>query len=231
MSKDNINLNKDKKENKMKVLELFSGTHSVGKVCKEKGYEVISVDINDYKGKYPPTHKVDILKFDYKKYNKDDFDIIWASPPCVYYSILQNSWIGRQRRDKEGKLYTFTKKHLEDNMKISDEWVKKTLEIINYFNPRLWFMENPKTGRMKSRDFMKDLQYYDVDYCMYCDWGYKKPTRIWTNKKDFKPLVCNKKCNNMKDGKHIKRLGGFRKKTTKLDRYRIPPNLIKSLLN
>ena len=28
----------------MKVLELFSGTHSVGVVCKEKGYEVISLD-------------------------------------------------------------------------------------------------------------------------------------------------------------------------------------------
>jgi site-specific DNA-cytosine methylase len=215
-----------------KVLELFSGTHSVGKVCKEKGYEVISVDINDYRGKYPPTHKVDIMKFDYKKYKKDEFDIIWSSPPCVYYSVLQNSWLGRQRRDKKTKeLYTFTKKHLEDNMKIGDMWVKKTLEIINYFNPRLWFMENPQTGRLKNRDFMKDLPYYDVDYCMYCNWGYKKPTRIWTNKKDFKPLVCNKKCSNVdKEGKHSIQLGGFRKKTSKLDRYRIPAKLIKSLL-
>lgn len=215
-----------------KVLELFSGTHSVGKVCKEKGYEVISVDINDYRGKYPPTHKIDIMKFDYKKYKKDEFDIIWSSPPCVYYSVLQNSWLGRQRRDKKTKeLYTFTKKHLEDNMKIGDMWVKKTLEIINYFNPRLWFMENPQTGRLKNRDFMKDLPYYDVDYCRYCDWGYKKPTRIWTNKKDFKPLTCNKKCGNVdKEGKHTTQLGGFRKKTSKLDRYRIPAPLIKSLL-
>ena len=215
-----------------KVLELFSGTHSVGKVCEEKGYEVISVDINDYKGKYPPTHKVDIMKFDYKKYKKDEFDIIWSSPPCVYYSILQNSWLGKKKRDKKTKeLYTFTKKHMEDDMKIGDMWVKKTLEIIDYFNPSLWFMENPKTGKLKSREFMKDIPYYDVDYCMYCDWGYKKPTRIWTNKKDFKPLVCDKKCGNLnKEGKHSTRLGGFRKKTSKLDRYRIPPKLIKSLL-
>ena len=73
----------------MKVLELFSGTHSVGKVLEKEGHEVISVDINDYKGKFGPlTHKVDIMKFDYKQYKPGEFEIIWASPPCIYYSTL-----------------------------------------------------------------------------------------------------------------------------------------------
>ena len=31
----------------MRVLELFSGTHSVGKVCKEYGWEVVSVDLEN----------------------------------------------------------------------------------------------------------------------------------------------------------------------------------------
>ena len=31
----------------MRVLEIFSGTGSVSKVCEELGYEVISVDISD----------------------------------------------------------------------------------------------------------------------------------------------------------------------------------------
>ena len=31
----------------MRVLDLFSGTHSVGKVCKELGYECISLDLKD----------------------------------------------------------------------------------------------------------------------------------------------------------------------------------------
>lgn len=42
----------------MILLELFSGTQSVGKVFKEKGWEVISLDIMK---KYNPTITTDIL--------------------------------------------------------------------------------------------------------------------------------------------------------------------------
>ena len=70
-----------------------------------------------------------------------------------------------------------------------------------------WFMENPKTGRLKDRPYMKGLPYYDVDYCMYSDWGYKKRTRIWTNKKDWNALTCNKQCGNMVGNLHKTNLG------------------------
>jgi hypothetical protein len=49
----------------MKLLELFSGTHSVGKVCKELGYEVISVDIDGR-----ADINIDILEWDYTKKHK-----------------------------------------------------------------------------------------------------------------------------------------------------------------
>ena len=62
----------------LKVLELFSGTGSVSKVCKELGYECLSIDLH-----LPADINIDILEWDYKKYPKDSFDIIWASPPCV----------------------------------------------------------------------------------------------------------------------------------------------------
>ena len=65
----------------VRLLELFSGTGSVGNVCETLGWESISVDIE-----LPATHRCDIMVFDYKKYPKDYFDIVWASPPCTEYS-------------------------------------------------------------------------------------------------------------------------------------------------
>jgi len=174
----------------MKVLELFSGTGSVGKCCKQLGWDVVSVDLL-----LPADHQVDIMKFDYKQYSKDEFDIVWASPPCTYYSALQNCWIGRKKKD--GILVT--RELIEEQRKESDKLVLKSFEIIDYFQPHWWFLENPATGQLKNRDIMKDIPYYDVSYCMYSDWGYEKKTRIWTNKKDFNNKICDKSgsCGNM----------------------------------
>ena len=231
----------------MNVLELFSGTHSVGKCCEELGWTPISVDLE-----LPATHKCDILEWDYKQYPKDFFSVIWASPPCVAYSHLQYGWLGRKKKD--GEIYT--KEKMEANMDFADKLVLKSFEIIKYFEPEVWFMENPQTGRLKNREIMKDIPYYDVDYCKYSDWGYRKRTRIWTNKKDWSPLICKNDCENMitipSNGKiksstrtlhksncgnseklhairHAKDLGDVGGGTNRLDRYRVPPNLIMSL--
>mgnify|MGYP003676016688 FL=1 len=207
----------------MNALELFSGTQSIGKVLKDKDYNVISVDITDYNKKHIPTHKVNILDFDYKQYPVGHFDIIHGSPPCIPYSTLKYSHYGRMIKER-----IFTKELHEEEMNKGDIIVKKTLEIIDYFKPRLWTIENPQTGLLKNRDFMKDIPYYDIDYCMYSDWGYKKRTRFWTNIKDFNPKLCNKKCENMIDNRH-KGWVGREKGGNNLSRYRIPPKLILEL--
>ncbi len=173
----------------MNVLELFCGTKSVGKCCEELGWNSISLD---WESKYNPTHCCDILEFDYKQYPKDYFDIIWCSPDCRYYSKLQNTWIGRKKKDG----IITTKESIEENRKKSDILINKCWEIIDYFNPHYWFLENPLSS-LKDREVMKDKPLYIVDYCKYSDWGYRKRTCIWTNKKDFKPLICNNDCNNM----------------------------------
>jgi site-specific DNA-cytosine methylase len=216
----------------MKVLELFSGTGSVGKCCEALGWDVVSVDLL-----LPATHECDIMDFDYKQYPQDDFDIVWASPPCTNYSKLQDCWLGRMRK---GEIYT--KETQEKEMNEDDKLVLKTLEIIDYFKPHYWFIENPASSKMKDRPFMKDKPFYLVDYCMFSDWGYKKRTRIWTNKKDFDNKLCNKKCGNMVGNLHktnlgnadrIKRANSLNVKkyngTTQKDRYRIPEDLIFSL--
>ena len=206
----------------IKVLELFSGTGSVGKVCDKLGWESLSIDID---GRADIT--CDILEWDYKQYDKDEFDIIWASPPCATFSALQYSNLGRKRNGG-----IFTREMMESDMLTKgDPLVKKALEIINYFNPEYWFMENPNTGQLKDRPYMKDIPYYVVDYCMYSDWGYRKRTRIWTNKKDWEPLICDGKgnCGSIIDGKHIESVSGNKKRRCLDDRYKIPEDLILSL--
>ena len=184
----------------VKVLELFSGTGSVGKVCKQLDWDVVSVDLL-----LPADHQVDIMNFDYKQYPKDEFDIVWASPPCTDYSNLQSCWLGRKKKD--GVIYT--KEIMEKNMDEADKLVLKAFEIIEYFNPHYWFLENPATGKLKTRDIMKDKPYYDVSYCMYSDWGYEKRTRIWTNKLNWNNLICDKSgaCGNMIESQYQKVLG------------------------
>ena len=173
----------------MNVLELFSGTHSIGKCCNALGWNPISVDLE-----LPATHECDIMDFDYKQYPKDYFSIVWASPPCTYYSSLQFCNLGRMIRGE-----ILTREIIEEKRKESDKLILKTLEIIDYFKPDLWFIENPQKGQLKDRDVVKDLPFYDVSYCMYSDWGYEKRTRIWTNKKDWNNLICDKSgaCGNM----------------------------------
>lgn len=245
------------------VLELFSGTGSVGKVCEQLGWNVVSVDML-----LPADHQVDIMDFDYKQYPRDYFDIVWASPPCTNYSHLKKCWYGRMLK---GSIYTKERNDIEQDE--ADKLVLKSFEIIDYFNPLLWFLENPQTGNLKNREIMKGKPFYDVDYCMYSDWGYKKRTRIWTNKQDWNNLMCDGSgsCGNMImntkqhtkvlangyemiDGKKVvcntkdkrdklrhKQVcdGGYDKRkknqsknnsgTNKLDRYRIPEELIFSL--
>jgi len=191
----------------MKVLELFSGTGSVGKCCKALGWESVSVDFL-----LPADHKCDIMDFDYKQYPKDEFDIVWSSPPCTEYSKAKTRGV----RDIDG----------------ANKIVMRTLEIIKYFDCAYWFMENPQTGLLKDQPFMKDLDFVDADYCMYGK-PYRKRTRFWTNKK-CKMHLCDKNCGSFVNGKHIGSCGNGKKiysdKSYSLhEKYSIPEDLIYNL--
>lgn len=149
--------------NKIKVLELFAGSRSIGNAAESLGYEVFSSDINDFKN---INYVVDILNFDV---NKVPFkpDIIWASPPCTSYSIAAIS----HHRPKNKPISNFAKK--------SDLMVLKTLEIIEKLKPKKWYIENPR-GMLRKMPFMLGLPKATVWYCKYGD-NRAKPTDIWTN--------------------------------------------------
>ena len=87
----------------------------------------------------------------------------------------------------------------------------------------------PKWDLSRMRDYITDLPYVCVDYCMYCDWGYRKRTRLWTNI-PFEPRTCDGSgaCGNMEGKRHRVNLidrGGYLH-----EKYRVPKRLIVDLL-
>ena len=139
----------------MNVLELFSGTHSIGKVLKKEGYNIISLD-RDIGGECPlnsgydnsSNHiQEDILKWDYKIYPPGHFKLITASPVCLWWSSLRNTWIGRKMKSHGETI--ITKEILENDINIYGKpMIDKVIEIIEYFQPTYWWIENPSTGKM-----------------------------------------------------------------------------------
>lgn len=163
----------------IKVLELFAGSRSIGNVCDEMGIDVFSSDINDFEC---IDYVVDILEFDYSKIPFKP-DVIWASPPCTGFSVAA---IGHHWGGGKGAYIPKT-----DTAKLGIELVKKTLEIIDYYKPKYWFMENPR-GVLRKMDIVKNLKRNTVTYCQYGD-ERMKPTDIWTNSDVWVP---RKMCKN-----------------------------------
>jgi site-specific DNA-cytosine methylase len=198
-----------------KLLELFSGTGSVGDVARELGFEVVSLDRD-----MPADFKVDIMDWDPRLYHAGYFDVIWASPPCTEYSRAKTTGV----RDIEG----------------SNEVVQRTLDIIEYLEPKYWIIENPQTGLLKDQLCMYGLPFKDVDYCRY-GMPYRKRTRLWNNCFDWRPRpLCNKDCDSMNETRTRhkeeaqrngstaeRRLTGRRFKQSEL--YKVPSDLIKEI--
>lgn len=213
-----------------KFLDLFSGTGSVARVARELGFEVTTLDLAD------ADIETDVLAWDYAAaYAPGHWDVVWASPPCDTFSAVRRSNIGR---------HGYTRESVErDMLERGVPLLRKTEEILAYFSPKLWYMENPQTGLMKT--FVDPgVPFYDVDYCRYSDWGYRKRTRIWYGGTSgppaaFAPRVCRKDCGYVVGNRHVKDATGSAKGTTgrgqgggnsRASRYKIPPDLLRELL-
>jgi len=155
------------------VLELFAGSKSIGKQAEKLGMNVYSSDINDFEG---IDYVVNILEFDVTKVPFKP-DIIWASPPCTSFSVAS---IGHHWTGGKGAYIPKT-----DGARLGLELVKKTIEIIEYFQPTFWFMENPR-GVLRKLPVVQGLPRKTVTYCQYGD-ERMKPTDIWTNSIIWEP--------------------------------------------
>ena len=206
---------------KLKVLELFAGTRSIGKAFEEAGHEVYSIDWDtqhkdiDWYVDIGTVTKEDILQ----RFGKPD--IIWASPDCTTYSVAA---ISRHRvREPNGNLKGVT----EYAMKC-DTYNEHLVQLIKDLNPKFYFIENPR-GAMRKMNFVNGLPRYTVTYCQYGDTR-MKPTDIWSNhpNPDFKePCKNGDKC-------HTPAPRGSRTGTqalkNKIEKAKIPYELCKHIV-
>jgi site-specific DNA-cytosine methylase len=152
----------------IKLLELFAGSRSIGKEAEKQGVKVFSSDINAFEN---IDYVIDINNFDV---NNVPFipNIIWASPPCTYFSVAS---IGKHWHQD----HTPKSKNAMDGVK----FVESTLKIIRHFlilNPNLiFYIENPR-GKLRKLPVMQGLDRTTVWYCQYGD-DRAKPTDIWSN--------------------------------------------------
>jgi hypothetical protein len=158
----------------MKLLELFAGSRSIGKVGESLGMEVFSVDWEKYAG-------ID-LSIDIGELQISDIpfvpDIIWASPDCTTYSIAACS---THRTNTIEPKSDYAKKCDSVNQHFI-QLIKKWLEL----NPSLiFFIENPR-GMLRKMPFMQEFNRHTIWYCQYGD-DRAKPTDIWTNSNKWIP--------------------------------------------
>ena len=190
------------------LLELFSGTGSVGRSFRARGWEVFSVDID---ANAKPTLVANVLDLQWDAL-PPDVDCIWASPPCTHYSRARTK--AKTPRDLEG----------------SDAIVQKVLDIVDRYAAPSWFMENPESGLLKGRAVVAGLPFRVVDYCKYGK-PYRKRTAIWTNT-EWEPEqpLCKHDCPVSSGSRHTARAQQAPSSATDVrysrdELYSIPPTL------
>ena len=209
----------------MRLLELFSGTGSVGRVAREMGWEVVSLDVCP---KYSPDYVADIMDFDFTIWSKGYFDFIWASPPCQLYSIAPAQLFTADQRAQRA----------EDGNAVS----RRTMEVIETLRPVWYAIENPWSSLLWKQGIFEHLTKRKVSYCMY-GFPYRKNTCVATNLQ-FDAKVCKGKCGFIvehaghkyhlevaKQGVSQHTPPGIQKTTHTRDQlYRIPEQLIRDIL-
>jgi hypothetical protein len=117
----------------LRVLDLFSGLGGASEAFVRAGDEVLRIENNILLKDVPHTHLMDVVDLhaflaEYAV-GREDYDLVWASPPCLEFSNAYSAPKAVARR--EGR---------EHNPDMG--LVTAARDIIELLNPRWWVIEN-----------------------------------------------------------------------------------------
>ena len=156
------------------LLELFSGTKSVGRVFEAAGWDVLAVDNREIRS---PNVCTSLLDWNYHSALADTLpEALWASPPCTTWSLAT------QKHRILPDLAPQTLLAVEAELLV---W--RTLEIVRFLTAEHekrgtvfhWAIENPQ-ARLRHFSPMLVLPRITVDYCRFGR-PYRKRTDVWTS--------------------------------------------------
>tara|TARA_R100000951_G_scaffold116724_1_gene130154 strand:- start:3968 stop:4612 length:645 start_codon:yes stop_codon:yes gene_type:complete len=174
----------------MRLLELFAGSRSWGKVAESLGYEVFSVDKE-------PFERIDLV-IDIEDLTEDMLpwipDVVVDGRPCTTFSMAAGST--HRLQPNFAPKTPFAAKCDRMNIKLNDLYKKWGC---------IYYIENPR-AMLRKMHYMKGMDRVTVWYCKYGDTR-AKPTDIFSNniKDMFNPQgwqprpICfngNRKCHH-----------------------------------
>jgi hypothetical protein len=147
----------------MKLLELYAGSRSWGKVAEARGHDVFSVDWKPFEGIN--------LVIDIEELKESMLpwipDVVIDGRPCTTYSMAAIS----HHRYEDGRPKTdFAGKCDRMNIKLNNLYKKWGC---------VYYIENPR-AMLRKMHYMKGMDRATITYCSYGDTR-MKPTDIWSN--------------------------------------------------
>lgn len=174
----------------MRILELFAGSRSFGRVAEQRGHDVFSVDWKQFDG-------IDlVIDIEYLEESMLPWipDVVIDGRPCTTFSMAGG---GTHRIEPNYAPRTpFAEKCDRMNIKLNNLYKKWGC---------IYYIENPM-AMLRKMDYMKGMDRTTVTYCSYGDTR-MKPTDIFSNNirdifnpKGWQPRpMCfngNKKCHH-----------------------------------
>ena len=203
------------------MLELFSGTRSIGEAFERRGHEVYSIDWDrqfraDWYTDIERVKAKDILR----RFGRPD--VVHMSPDCSSYSV---SAISRHRRKNAD---TGALDPVSEYARKCDRVNLSCMRLLRDLRPAVFWIENPRGG-MRRMQWLQVIPRFTTCYCKYTtglpvEMRRMKPSDWWTNIPDAKFIP---PCKNG-DPCHVRAPRGSTTGTQGMrlvDKYRIPQDL------